>query len=209
MFVKLAGVQQAAADFLGELERGRDRAFLVDFDDEARLAAGPTKDLDEVARRAFGLLADGRTSLWKAIVFALVQLQAAPGRRALVVYSDGADEDEDFDYRTALEFARKVAVPVYVIVSNDEAVRTGGLGEPSLGRRLERLAADVGGRVWLVRGGDDLSAIYRQIERELAAQYLLGYYPTQGGEGRAGYRRVEVDVKRRGLKARTLAGYER
>jgi len=209
MFVKLAAVQQAAADFLGELKPGRDRAFLVDFDDEARLAAGPTKDLDDVSRSVFRLVSDGRTSLWKAIVYSLVQLQAAPGRRALVVYSDGADEDADFSYRTALDFARKVAVPVYVIVSNDEAVRTGGLGFPSLGRRLERLTSEVGGRVWLVRGGDDLSAIYRQIEQELAAQYLLGYYPQRDGDGRSGYRRVEVDVKGRGLTARTLAGYER
>ena len=41
-----------------------------------------TATLDEVSRRAFQLVADGRTSLWKAVVYSLVQLQAAPGRRA-------------------------------------------------------------------------------------------------------------------------------
>jgi Ca-activated chloride channel family protein len=209
MFVKLPEVQAAAEEFLAGLEAGRDRAFLVDFDDQVRLAAAPSRDLPAVRASGGGLVADGRTSLWKAIVYSLVQIQGVPGRKALIVYSDGADEDEDFPYRNALDFARKVGVPIYVIVSNDEAVRTGGIpiGFPSLGRRLHRLAEEVGGRVWLVRRGDDLAGIYRLIQEELSAQYLLGYYP--GGDGWGAWRRVEVDVRRPGLEARTLAGYER
>jgi VWFA-related protein len=209
MFVKLPEVQEAAAEFVAGLEAGRDRAFLVDFDDQIRLAAAPTRDLPAVLASGGGMVADGRTSLWKAIVYSLVQIQGVPGRKALIVYSDGADEDEDFPYRNALDFARKVGVPIYVIVSNDEAVRTGGIpiGFPSLGRRLHRLAEEVGGRVWLVRRGDDLAGIYRLIQEELSAQYLLGYYP--GGDGWGAWRRVEVDVRRPGLQARTLAGYER
>lgn len=213
MFVKLPEVQEAAAEFLGELAAGRDRAFLVDFDDEVRLAAATTGDLVEVRDAGFALVPDGRTSLWKAVVYSLVQLQSAPGRKALVIYSDGADEDGDFPFRDALAFARKVAVPIYVIVSNDEAVRTGGIpiGFPSLGRRLDKLTSEVGGRVWLVRRGEDLADIYRQIEAELSAQYLLGYYPEADGlvDGWRDWRRIEVDVKGRGLEARTLAGYER
>ena len=209
MFVKLPEVEAAAASFLGELHAGRDRAFLVDFDDDVRLAAAPTRDLAAVRLAGSNLTADGHTSLWKAIVYSLVQIQGAPGRKALIVYSDGADEDDDFPFRNALDFARQVGVPIYVIVSNDEAVRTGGIpiGFPSLGRRLQRLTDEVGGRVWLVRRGDDLTEVYRRIREELSAQYLLGYYPRRGGWG--GWRRVDVDVRRRGLEARTLAGYAR
>jgi len=213
MFVKLPEVQEAAAEFLSELASGRDRAFLVDFDDGVRLAAATTGELADVRRAGFGLVADGRTSLWQAVVYSLVQLQSAPGRKALVVYSDGADEDDDFPFRDALAFARKVGVPIYFIVSNDEAVRTGGIpiGFPSLGRRLQKLTSAVGGRVWLVRRGDDLADIYRQIEEELSAQYLLGYYPEDKGlvDGWRDWRRIEVDVDGRGLEARTLAGYQR
>ena len=212
MFVKLPDVRDAALGFLAGLVPGRDQAFLVDFDDEPRLVAGPTRDLDHVRRAGGRLAPDGRTSLWKAIVFSLVQLQAAPGRKALIVYSDGADQDADFDYGVALDFAREVGVPVYVIVANEEAVRTGGLdfGLPSFGRRLERLTGAVGGRTWIVRRGDDLGAIYRQIEDELTAQYFLGYYPeAAAGNGARAWRRVDVDVAGRGLTARTVAGYQR
>ncbi len=208
MFVKLPAVTAAARGFLGGLRPGRDQAFVVDFDDEARLVAGPTQDLGRLRRSFATLTADGRTSLWKAVVYALVQLQSSPGRRALIVYSDGADQDADFSFRTCLDFARRVGVPVYVLVANEEAARLGGLdfGWPSFGSRLDRLTAATGGRSWIVRRHDDLSGIYRQIEDELAAQYLIGYYPQAGGD--AAWRRVEVAVRRRGLTARTVAGYE-
>ncbi|HEX2254555.1 MAG TPA: VWA domain-containing protein, partial [Thermoanaerobaculia bacterium] len=208
MFVKLPAVADAALGFLDGLVPGRDRAFLVDFDDEPRLLAGPTPDLDLLRGAGEALVPGGRTSLWQAIVYSLVQLQGAPGRRALIVYSDGADQDQDFSYRTALAFARRAGVPVYVIVANEEAVRTGGLdfGFPTFGSRLEGLVAATGGRVWLVRRTDDLAAVYQAIQHELAAQYRLAYYPE--GDA-AGWRRLEVDVRGRGLTARTVSGYQR
>lgn len=207
MFAKLPSVQEAAASFLGSLERGRDRAFLVDFDDRPALAAQPTLDLGRIASAIGGLRSSGRTSLWESIVYSLVQLQGQEGRKALVVYSDGADQDEDFSYRTCLRFARRLGIPIYVIVSNNEAVRTDGLGRRSFGDRLDRLTSSVGGRTFLVRTGEDLSAIYAQIERELSSQYLLTYY-SDGPPRRGAWREVEVEVDRRGLSARTVAGYQ-
>ncbi|MEM7479525.1 MAG: VWA domain-containing protein [Acidobacteriota bacterium] len=207
MFAKLPSVQEAARQFLGGLEDGRDRAFLVEFDSRPSLAAEPTGDLDRVVTAVDRLESGGQTSLWESIVFSLVQLQGAGGRKALVVYSDGADQDKGFDYRTCLRFARKVGIPVYVIVSNNEAVRTDGIGLRTFGDRLDRLTRSVGGKTYLVRSGQDLTEVYREIERELASQYLLTYYSGAGREG--GWRGVEVEVKGRGLSARTVAGYER
>jgi VWFA-related protein len=249
MFVKLPVVRQAALAVLDDLVPDRDQAVLVEFGSQARLAAGPTRDLDHLRAVAgslqpggrtslweavvFSLVQlqgaagptrdldhlravagslqpGGRTSLWEAVVFSLVQLQGAAGRRALIVYSDGADEDGDVSYRTALAFARRIGVPVYAIVANNEAARRGGIDLgllPSLGGRIERLAAATGGRAWVVRGGEDLAPYYAEIRAELAAQYRLGYYPP-GDEG-GGWRRVTVDVARRGATARTIAGYRR
>jgi Ca-activated chloride channel family protein len=139
----------------------------------------------------------------------LVQLQGVPGKKALIVYSDGADEDPDFSYRTALRFARRVGVPIYIIVSNNEIVRTEGKGLSVRGflDRLENLAESVGGRVFMARVGDDMEAVYREIEEELRSQYLVGYYSRDMG-GKE-WRRVEVAVAKSGLKARTIAGYFR
>jgi len=207
MFVKLPKVQEAAAGFLEGLVPNRDRAFLVGFGDEPTVHRDTTTQVDHVVRALDRLEPDGQTGIWKGIVFSLVQLQGLPGRKALVVYSDGADEDADFSYRTCLQFARKVGVPIYVILSNNEIVRTGGKSLKVAGflDRLEKMTREVGGRVFLTRVDDDMGDVYQRIEEEIRSQYLIGYYSERSAADR--WRKVEVDVPgRRGYRARTVSG---
>jgi len=207
MFIKLPKVQEAAAGFLNGLSPDRDRAFLVGFGDEPTIHRDTTTQVDRVVRALDRLQPDGQTGIWKGIVYSLVQLQGVPGRKALVVYSDGADEDADFSYRTCLQFARKIGVPIYVILSNNEIVRTGGKSLKVAGflDRLERMTREVGGRVFLTRVGDDMNAVYEQIEEEIRSQYLIGYYSEFGEADR--WRKVEVDVAGgRGYRSRTVSG---
>ncbi|TNF79386.1 MAG: VWA domain-containing protein [Acidobacteria bacterium] len=209
MFVKLPDVQFAAAEFIRKLTTRRDRVFIVGFGGQPKMARTTTSDLPEVVESLNKLQPNGKTAIWQAIVYSLVQLQGVPGKKALIVYSDGADEDPDFSYRTALRFARRVGVPIYIIVSNNEIVRTEGKGLSVRGflDRLENLAESVGGRVFMARVGDDMEDVYREIEEELRSQYLVGYYSRDMG-GKE-WRRVEVAVAKPGLKARTIAGYFR
>jgi Ca-activated chloride channel family protein len=209
MFVKLPEVQAAAANYIRGLRGRRDRAFVVGFGGEPRLARDTTADLGQVVKGLYRLEPDGRTAIWKAVVYSLVQLQGVAGKKALIVYSDGADEDSDFSYKTALRFARRVGVPVYFILSNDEIYRTGGksLNIRSFLGRLNNLTHEVGGRVYITRVDEDLSRIYREIDEELHSQYLLGYYPQGAGGDR--WREVEVQVGVPGATARTIAGYYR
>ena len=209
MFVKLPEVQFAAAEFLRGLATRRDRAFVVGFGNEPQLTRNTTSDLPEVIKSLDRLQPDGQTGIWKAVVYSLVQLQGVPGKKALVVYTDGADEDPDFAYRTALRFARKVGVPIYVILSNNEIMRTKGKGLSVRGflERLETLTSSVGGRVFFARVGEDLGDVYAEIDEELRSQYLVGYYSQYtGGEE---WRQIEVGVEGGGLQARTIAGYYR
>jgi Ca-activated chloride channel family protein len=212
MFVKLPRVQEAAADFVLGLLGERDKAFVVGFGSEPSLFEETTAQAAGVVRGISALRPQGKTAVWKAIVYSLVQLQGAPGRKALVVFSDGADEDEEFPYRTCLRFARRLGIPIYVIVANSEIVRTQGKSGAvrSFLDRLEGLVNAVGGRVYLRRIGDDLSTVYQEIAEELRSQYLLAYYPRRSAAGDAeGWCEVEVDIDRPGLVARTLAGYYR
>ncbi len=209
MFVKLPDVQFAASEFLRGLATRKDRAFVVGFGDEPQLTRSTTSDLPDIIRSLDRLQPDGQTAIWKAIVYSLVQLQGVPGKKALIVYTDGADEDPDFSYRTALKFARKVGVPVYVVLSNNEIRRTEGKGLQVKGflNRLETLTESVGGRIYMARVGEDLQKVYEEIDEELRSQYVVGYYSEDYG-GRE-WRNVEVDVDQPGYKARTIAGYFR
>ncbi len=209
MFVKLPDVQRAAAGFVQALSAPQDRAFVVRFGGGPELVHDTSRDLSGVERSLGRLEPEGKTEIWKGIVYSLVQLQGVPGKKALIVYSDGADEDPDFSYKTCLRFARRVGVPVYVIVSNDEIFRTQGKGLTNRGfmNRLEGLVRSVGGRVFLTRVGEDLDGIYADINRELRSQYLLGYYVRESGDDR--WRDVRVEVRGGRHRARTLAGYYR
>ncbi len=209
MFVKLPEVQHAAAGFVRSLESRRDRVFVVGFGSEPRLARDTTSNLGEAVQGLLRLEPDGQTAIWRAVVYSLVQLQGAGGKKALIVYSDGADEDPDFSYRTCLQFARRVGAPIYFILSNDEIYRTGGksLNVRSFLGRLQKLAAESGGKVYLTRVNENLEEIYAEIEEELRSQYLVGYYVEDLGGSR--WRQVDVEVDVPGATARTLAGYFR
>ncbi len=209
MFVKLPRVQRAAGDFLSGSLGPRDRSFVVGFGGEPRLAQGPTAKLERLVEAVGRLRPDGRTAVWKGIVYSLVQLQGLPGRKALIVYTDGADEDPDFPYRTCLRFARRVGVPIYAILANDEIYRTGGKGLEvgAFLDRLERLLTAVGGRLYLARVSQDLGSIYQEIAAELRSQYLVAYYPRSAGGDT--WREVRVKVAEPGLDARTISGYYR
>lgn len=208
MFVKLPRVQSAAVEFLENALGEQDRAFVVDFDTAPRLARATTGELPRVVRAIQNLEASGRTALWESIVFSLVQLQGVRGRKALIVYSDGADEDDEFPYRSCLKFAKQMGVPVYLILMKraPEKENTGlSLWTRSFDAKANKLTDSVGGRVFYAREYPSLDVVYAEIEQELRSQYLLGYYPTNTASTL--WRDVDVDVEGKGLTPRSLSGY--
>ncbi len=210
MFVKLPVVQEAAGDFVRGFLSGRDRAFLVDFDTEPRLVREMTGELRRVIDGIYSLRADGETHLWESVVFSLLELQGMSGKKAVVVFSDGAQEKEELEFNTCLELARRVGIPIYLVVLHPGLARGDDLTSSmkSFTRKLDRLAATVGGRVYYIPNTNDLDRIYAEINDELRSQYLLTYYPTAPvTEDDDDWREVQVKVKESGLKARTIAGY--
>ena len=202
----LRQAQIAAIDFLFLTLDVDDQAFVVDFDSEPRLIQPMTGDLAAAGRQLVRPQAGGYTALCDALVYSLVQMQAVRGRRALVVLSDGAGREERVSYATCLRLAQQVGVPIYAIVLD----RDGSERERS--QRVEKVADAVGGRVFYVQDLENLGGVYRQIREELESQYVLTYYPPDGGVGDGGgeggeFRRVEVEAEPGGLTARTVSGY--
>ncbi len=208
MFVKLPTVQNAAIDFLHSTFTEQDRAFVVDFDSEPRLARSTTGSLDRVVNSIGSLEANGRTALWESIVFSLVQLQGVRGRKALIVFSDGSDEDDQFPFRSSLSVAKKMGVPIYLILMRKQPKKEAGLSllVRSFSSRVNRLVEATGGRVFYAKEYPNLRDVYEDIEHELRSQYLLAYYPKEPSRGES-WRTVVIDVDQRGLTPRTLSGY--
>ncbi|HXT49761.1 MAG TPA: VWA domain-containing protein [Thermoanaerobaculia bacterium] len=196
----LPQVQEAALRFFGETLAPKDRAAVITFSEEPRLAAPFTDDLSRLGAALVGLQAARGTALWDSLVYALHYFQGTPGRRALLVFSDGADRGSRFTFDQALAYAQHSGVSVY-------AVSFGGVASSLLEggrRRLASLAEATGGRSYVLGSVAELDATYSAIEEDLRSQYLLVY--QSDGQGEA-FRSVDVEIRRRGVAARTMRGY--
>ncbi|RMH22332.1 MAG: VWA domain-containing protein [Acidobacteria bacterium] len=200
MAADLPLVRAAASGFLRRILRPQDRALLVAFSSQVTLLAPLTDDVDRLTDTIERLVPDDVTALNDAILFSLVQLHGIPGRKAVVLLTDGRDVASRHSRDAAFTFARHAGIPIYVI----------GLGsiehKPVARRSMARLARATGGALHLIDRPSELEATYRTIADELAAQYLLSYYSSQPASEH-GWRRIEVEVGDAALRARTISGY--
>ncbi|MFL6196882.1 MAG: VWA domain-containing protein [Thermoanaerobaculia bacterium] len=192
--------QKAATGFLESVMTPKDRAFAVSFARRPRLEMPPTDDVGAVVEAISGLQAVGDTALHDALVHSLYYFRGVQGQRALVLLSDGDDNASYMTYKDALEYAGRSGVAVYAIGLNLSTFDTSVKG------KLKELAEATGGRAFWSDSPEDLQAIYKKIEAELRSRYLLAYNSTEAN-GQAGFRPVEVKVKKSGLKARAARGY--
>lgn len=195
----LADAQKAARDFLSSVLKPRDRAFTVSFAVRPRLDMPLTNDVGALVESLTGLQAVGDTALHDALLQSLYYFRGLHGQRALVLLSDGDDNSSYVTYDDVLEYARRSGVAIYTIGFHLPPFETG------LRKKLERLSAETGGRVFFTHKPDELATIYKQIEDELRHRYLLAFNSDAPAD-RQGFREVEIRVKG-GYKARTARGY--
>ena len=203
----LAEQYRASRQFLDRVLRKDDQAFLLVFDRQIRLMEGLT--LPELDLNTTG--AQG-TALYDAIVAAAAKLSSQAGRKALVILSDGYDTASSATLNAAIETAQRSDVLVYSIRFLDRGIfafevpeSKGGSPVPREGRKtLERIAQETGAGYFDLSAVETLDKIYARIEDQLRNQYSLGFAPMGT---RAGYRKVRVSVKRKGLTVQARDGY--
>jgi Ca-activated chloride channel homolog len=200
MASSLGEAQRAAGGFLERMVRPGDRCFTLTFSDRPVLRMPLTDDPRAAAQSLERLQADGSTSIHDALVQSLFYYRGTHGQRALVLLSDGDDNTSQLTYDEALEYAKRSGVAIFTIGLKIPAHSIG------IRRKLDRLGEATGGRVFYVSKAAELAGVYAEIERELRSRYLLAF---QSGlqAGAAGYRQVEVKMRKPGLKARTARGY--
>ncbi|MEP7012851.1 MAG: VWA domain-containing protein [Acidobacteriota bacterium] len=196
----LSEAESAAAGFLDRLVKPKDRVFAVAFSGRPNLLISPTDDLGAVRAALEGQRALGNTALHDALVSSLFYFRGQRGQKALVLLSDGDDTDSKLSWKDTLEYAKRSGVAVYAI-----GLKVGRL-DISIRGKLNQLAEETGGRAFYIDKASELGNAYAEIEKELRSRYLLAY-PSDQDVGREGFRKIEVEVKKRGLKARVARGY--
>ncbi|RMH19925.1 MAG: VWA domain-containing protein [Acidobacteria bacterium] len=206
MAPRLETVRRAATGFFDATAGagGEDRVAAIVFNDRPRLAVPFTRRRQAFAGGLAGVRAERGTALYDSLIYALFYAGGIPGQRAVLLLSDGVDEVSRFTFDDALEYARRSRVAIYAIgIDLDK----GAEGSPR--KVLSRFAEETGGRSFFLDDAGALAAAYAAILDELRAKYLLAYHSrsTRPRRGRDAFRRIEVEVHRRGLEAKTLRGY--
>jgi Ca-activated chloride channel family protein len=192
---RLTVAQAAARAFLQAL-RAEDRAVVLAIGSEVETIAPLSTDRPSQLAAVARLDAWGTTPLNDAVAEGIDRIQAAEGRRALVLLSDG---DERYSTRTAADvtaLARRSDVMVFPVAL--------GRSRPAL---FAELAALTGGRSVHASDPRDLADALRGIARELRHQYLLGYTPARPLTERGEWRAIAVKMRQPGLRARARDGY--
>jgi Ca-activated chloride channel family protein len=186
----------AARTFLGEL-RPQDQAMIVAIGSEIEILSPLATDRQAQFAALNTLTPWGTTGLHDAIIQSIDAIQAAKGRRALVLLSDGNDRYSKAAAGEALDRARRSDVMVYPIAM--------GRTRPIL---FAELASLTGGRSFQPRDPAELNTIVRTIANELRHQYLLGYTPARPiVAGQEQWRSITVRVNRPNVTVRARDGY--
>ena len=195
---RLRLAKRAAQSFLREL-KPEDRSMVLAISSEAEVIAALSADRAAQSRAVEALDPWSTTALHDAIIAALDRLEPEPGRQALIVFSDGADRYSRSTAADVVARARRSNALIYPIALGKE--------RPPL---LAEIATLTGGRSFLLRDVKELEPTLATIARELRAQYLLGYTPSNPIEpGTREWRSIRVMLKNplTGVRVRARDGY--
>jgi VWFA-related protein len=207
----LEAEREAAGRFFDVVLRPTDHALLLgfsstlvlwqDFTSSTARLRSALAQLHAVPFR--GLPADGQampgTLLYDAVYQTAVgKLKDVPGRKAMLIVSDGVDNGSRMHLEEALEAVQTTNTIVYAICYDQKFFGCDflkGLAEPTGGRMF-----DAG------KKRQSLGEIYQTIEDELRSQYAIGYIPIdQARDGK--FRKLAVKVQLPGLRVSVRHGY--
>jgi VWFA-related protein len=191
-------LQEAVLSFVYKLEEV-DTALVVSFNESVKGSAEFTGDTDRLERFVEGLQAWGGTSLYDAIHYSLERIRDQPGRKAVIVFSDGADTTSTMEDKQVVEYARANEATVYCIGFKG----TGPFGTPR--GFLRRIASETGGQYFSPDKVGELIKVFNAISDELKNHYLLAYTPKRPADNT--WRAIELKVNRPGTEVRVRKGY--
>jgi Ca-activated chloride channel family protein len=199
--------QEAAVEFINSVIRPRqDKAMVVSFDTAAELVSDLSDEPEKLAKSIRGLRPGGGTALYDAIYFAcrdrLQQDQPRHKfRRAIIIASDGDDNQSRVTRDQALEMAQKADVVIYAISTNISKIEGDG------DKVLRYLSLETGGQAFFPFKVQDLAQSFENIANELRRQYNIFYRPEPlKADGL--YHAISVKVNgRKDLVVRARKGY--
>lgn len=219
--------QQQADEFLREVMRPKDLAFVLHFDLQVELLQDFTPNVQSLIQAineteinggaqsalpsTFPSRQEGYTHLYDAIWLASTDSSLMPsqvGRKVLIVLTDGMDEGSKESLESSIAAAQRADVIIYAINIADPRMYStyGSFGGYNGESVLKKMAEATGGEYLRVGRSKDTAEAFAEIERQLRTQYLLGFTPSTGArDGR--YHRLRVRVNNKDYRVQARQGY--
>lgn len=198
--------QVAATSFLQHTLRPHyDKAFVLGFNSHSQMAQDFTDSVPLLSTGIHRLHDGGGTALYDAVYRAckekfLKDRPDRPVRKAIIVVSDGEDNQSEFTKAQAIEMAQRAEVIIYAISTDDSGLVLRG------DKVLEQLAEATGGRAFFPFKMKDITHSFASIEDELRSQYVVSYRPADfDADGR--YRSIQISSLKKDLQVRARKGY--
>jgi VWFA-related protein len=194
MSPKMGKAREAVTELL-RTANPADEFFLVEFNHEAAVTVGVTRQKDEITRRLRSMEVSGRTALLDALFLGLQEMKKAHNsRKAMVVISDGEDNSSRSTVREVNEAVGGTDVLIYSIGIVDPPPFSNSLPLRPVGSTLlSDISKQTGGRLFEVSKLKQLPDIAVKIGAWLRSQYVLGY-PPANPEKDGRYHKVEVKL---------------
>jgi VWFA-related protein len=194
-------LREAAITFVRKLE-DVDSGLVVQFNESVKGSAEFSGDVDRLEQFVESLQAWGGTALYDAVHYGLDRVRDQPGRKAVIVFSDGADHNSSASEQEVVDYARSVEATVYSVLIRGEE---GMFGRSPRGF-LRKIAEETGGAYFFPDKVGDLIKIFAGISDELHHHYALAYTPKKAPDGT--WRTIEVRlVGGRDAAVRVRKGY--
>jgi len=220
---QLDEIRGAANTFVSRL-RLSDRMMVVTFDGKINLLADVT-DVRAIrqAKLHIPAVTDG-TALYDAVAFTLKRMAQVPGRKAIVLMTDGVDQNSVATLQGTIAGIAEQDVLIYTVQYNTQpqtSARLSFIKNEKARRKVEQrllkqyatsepylrtLAEKTGGRFYKADDLGEVGPAFEAITSELGVQYSLGYYP-KGNSTAGAERSIKIRVRYPNLVVRTRDSY--
>jgi Ca-activated chloride channel family protein len=197
----MPAVINAARDFITDLRPG-DSVAVYAFTDHLEQLQEMTTDRDASATVLTQLRAEGRTALFDSIAQLALDLEKRPGKKAIVVLTDGGDNASVLNREAAVASARKAGVPIFAVAEGE------ALHDNAAANLLRDLAEATGGRMYKAKYSKEIEVVFQAVGRYLQNGYLLAFQAPPEAKATPWHDlRVVVKNTSEPLKVRARTGY--
>ena len=177
--------EDAIADFVRGLDRA-DSVAVYTFSRNLSRAASLTREHGDAIAGLRNSVAGDDTALYNALLLTLRDAAKVPGRKVVIVFSNGPDNASMIAPDDVRAVAEDEGIPIYVI-STSEVNK-----DPISSGVFRRIAQHTGGKAYWARTWQRQVEAFDDIREDMSNSYTIAYYPAPNPN--EGFRRITVEI---------------